>query len=269
MRLNLKQITEAKRGVELFAPPLVFYFEEFFMELVGNWEPLGKKARVFVTREHRFNTDTILLAHFAAPKHRENCADFGTGCGTIPLIWASRYEPKHISAVELQEQAYTQAKMSFEESGYDIELFHRNILEYKELFPKQDLDLIACNPPYKAIGAGLKNPNNNMKIARHEEELSLEQLAEAAKFSLKFGGRLCICQRPERLTDAMNIFRSYNLEPKILRLVQGRKDKAPSLFLLECKRGGNPGLAIMPTLIIEENGKVTPEMLEIYGDYKQ
>ena len=50
---------------------------------------------------------------------------------------------------------------------------------------------------------------------------------------------------------------------------QGRKDKAPSLFLLECKRGGNPGLAILPTLILEENGEVTPEMLEIYGDYKQ
>ncbi|MDO4458808.1 MAG: methyltransferase [Clostridia bacterium] len=236
--------------------------------LTGNWEPLGKKAKVFVTREHSFNTDTILLANFAAPRHKDNVADFGTGCGTIPLIWAARYEPKSITAVELQDRAYTQAKMSIDECGFDINLVQGDVNNYRELFPHQDLDLISCNPPYKADGTGIKNDNKNMTIARHEDNLSLEQLAAAAKFALKFGGRLCICQRPERLSDAMNIFREYQLESKKLRLVQTRKDKAPFIFLLECKRGAKPGLEIMPTLILEENGETTPEMLEIYGDYK-
>lgn len=236
--------------------------------LVGKWEPLGKKAKVFVTKEHSFNTDTILLAHFSSPKRKEKCADFGTGCGTIPLIWASRYEPREISAVELQEKAYLQAKMSIEECGFDIELIKNDVNNYRELFPKQNLDLISCNPPYKADGRGIKNEIENMKIARHEDFLSLEQLADAAKFSLKFGGRLCICQRPERLCDAMNIFRERQLEPKKLRLVQTRKDTAPFIFLLESRRGGKPGLEILPTLILEENGETTKEMLEIYGDYK-
>ncbi len=236
--------------------------------MLGKWEPLGKKAKVFVTKEHSFNTDTILLAHFAAPKRKETAADFGTGCGTVPLIWAARYSPKEIFAVEIQEQAYLQAKMSIEECGFDINLIRGDVNNYRELFPKQNLDLIACNPPYKANGRGIKNEIENMKIARHEDFLSLEQLADAAKFSLKFGGRLCICQRPERLCDAMNIFRERSLEPKKLRLVQTRKDTAPFIFLLEAKRGGKPGLEILPTLILEENGETTKEMLEIYGDYK-
>ncbi len=236
--------------------------------MLGKWEPLGKKAKVFVTKEHSFNTDTILLAHFAAPKRKEAAADFGTGCGTVPLIWAARYSPKEIFAVEIQEQAYLQAKMSIEECGFDINLIRGDVNNYRELFPKQNLDLIACNPPYKANGRGIKNEIENMKIARHEDFLSLEQLADAAKFSLKFGGRLCICQRPERLCDAMNIFRERSLEPKKLRLVQTRKDTAPFIFLLEAKRGGKPGLEILPTLILEENGETTKEMLEIYGDYK-
>lgn len=242
-----------------------------FSELKGNWEPLGKKVRVFVTREHRFNTDTVLLADFSMPKKGENCADFGTGCGTIALLWGARSEAEKILAVELQEQAFLQAEESVKQSGLEgkISVIRENIKEYRKLFPGQDLDLIACNPPYKALGAGLRNKNGNMEAARHETELSLTELAEAAKFSLRFGGRLCICQRPERLTDAMDIFRAYGLEPKRLRLVQGRKDKAPSLFLLEVRRGGKPGLSVMPTLLIEEEGKFSEEMIKIYGDYKE
>lgn len=234
----------------------------------GKWERLGFGAKVFVTREHRFNTDTILLAHFASPNKNDVCADFGTGCGTIPLIWKGKYNPKKIYAVEVQNQAQFQAETSFNECGFDIELVKGDIRDYKKLFPEQNLDLIACNPPYKAIGAGIKNEDTKMTIARHEEMLTMEELAESARFCLKFGGNLCICQRPERLTDAMNIMRKYDLEPKVLRLVQGRQDKAPSLFLLKCRRGGKPGLQILPTLMLEENGEVSKEMIEIYGDYK-
>ena len=65
------------------------------------------------------------------------------------------------------------------------------------------------------------------------------------------------------------IFREYGLEPKKLRLVQQRQNSAPMLFLLEARRGGKPGLQILPTLLVEdENGAFSKEMLEIYGEYK-
>ena len=63
-----------------------------------HWEPLAPACRVLVSREHTFNTDTILLAHFAAPKHKERCIDLGTGCGTISLLWQANYAPRHITA---------------------------------------------------------------------------------------------------------------------------------------------------------------------------
>lgn len=61
-----------------------------------------------------------------------------------------------------------------------------------------------------------------MENARHECTCTLEDVAKAGRDVLRFGGRLCLCQRPERLADAMNVFRSYGLEPKRLRLVQQR-----------------------------------------------
>jgi tRNA1(Val) A37 N6-methylase TrmN6 len=54
-----------------------------------------------------------------------------------------------------------------------------------------------------------------------------------------------------------------------MRLVQHRVQNQPFLFLLESRRGGNSGMELLPTLILEtENGSCSPEMLKIYGDYK-
>lgn len=237
----------------------------------AHWEPLSKNCRVLVSREHRFNTDTILLAHFAAPRRKERCADLGTGCGTIPLLWHIRYAPREITGVELGEQAAEQAAISVRENGFEstISIRRGDIREIRTIFPEPELDLVACNPPYKAVGAGLRNADTRMENARHECTCTLEDVAAAARAVLRFGGRLCICQRPERLTDAMCIFREYGLEPKKLRLVQQRQGSAPSLFLLEARRGGKPGLQILPTLFIEdETGDFSAEMREIYGDYK-
>ena len=124
-----------------------------------HWEPLAKNCRVLVSRAHRFTTDTILLAHFAAPRRRERCADFGTGCGTIPLLWHVRYAPRAITGVELGEQAAEQAEISVRENGFQdgISIRRGDIRDIRAVFPEPELDLVACNPPYKAVGAGLRN----------------------------------------------------------------------------------------------------------------
>ncbi len=68
----------------------------------------------------------------------------------------------------------------------------------------------------------------------------------------------------------MTTLRAYDLEPKRLRLVQGRPNKAPKLFLLEAKRGARPGyMDVLPTLMIEDAEGFTPEMRAVYGSYKE
>ena len=58
------------------------------------------------------------------------------------------------------------------------------------------------------------------------------------------------------------------IEPKVLREVIQRKGKAAWLVLLEGKVGAKPGMEIMPPLFVEENGELSDEMMQIYGDYK-
>ena len=235
-------------------------------------EPLGSGVKIYVSKSYHFSTDTILLADFSMPKSGKKCVDLGTGCGTIPLIWLKREKERTVDAVEIQQNACELAQKSVEQNGFGDKM---NVInsDLRELKGKLDFgcyDLVACNPPYKLSGSGIQNPESAKQIARHETECAFEDICEAASKLLQFGGRFCVCQRPERLADIMESMRRSSIEPKRLRIVQQRKSKAPKLFLLEGRKNGNRGyLDVMPTLFIEdENGDFSAEMLEIYGDYK-
>lgn len=240
--------------------------------MVPHWEPLGPGCKVLVSPSHRFNTDTLLLAHFARPRPGEPCADLGCGCGTIALLWCHRAAPGPVVAIEIQPEAVDLATRSVRENGLEgaIRVMQGDIRAYKSLLPHQGLGLIACNPPYFVPGTGRASADPQRAAARHGDQLPLEALAQAARFSLKYGGRLCVCLPAWRLAEAVVVFHQHGLEPKRLRLVQAKPGKAPYLLLMECKSGGKPGLDVEPPLLIhEEGGDFSPEMTEIYGGYTQ
>lgn len=237
-----------------------------------HFEPLGGGIEVIVSPVHRFGTDTVLLANFSKPKEWENSCELGSGCGAISLIWCRENPPKHITAVEIQNDAADMLRRSIQHNKLvnTIDILNEDLRELKMLTPGS-FDLVACNPPYKAAGSGITNPEKGRLVARHEIECSIEDVCSSAAALLRFGGRLCICQRPERLSDVICAMRTANIEPKRLRFVQQRNKKAPKLFLLEGKKGGKPGgLVVSDTLLIEdESGAFSKEMIEIYGDYKK
>lgn len=236
-------------------------------------EPLGSGLQIYVSDSYHFSTDTILLADFSKPNGIKKCVDLGTGCGTIPLLW-HRHNPRlDISAVEIQENACTLAQKSVDLNnlGDNIKIIHSDLKDLKGKLPFGCFDLVACNPPYKIGGGGIENLDSAKLVARHETECTLDDICQCASKLLQFGGRFCICQRPERLCDVMESMRKFNIEPKVLRMVQQRPQKAPKLFLLEGRRGGSRGfLNVLPTLFIEnDKGEFSDEMMKIYGSYKE
>ncbi len=237
-----------------------------------HFEPLGDGIEIIVSELFHFSTDTILLADFARPKREKNAVDLGSGCGTIPLLWARKNRKTLIKAVELQPQGCDMIRRSVEHNNIEnIETLNTDLRCIKGVLPFGFFELVSCNPPYKESGTGLKNPDEEKKIARHEETCTIDDVTEAAKNLLQFGGRFCMCQRPERLADVLESMRRNDLEPKRVKFVQQRRDKKPKLFLVEGRRGGKSGgLIVEETLFIEEkNGEWSAEMKEIYGSYKE
>lgn len=242
-------------------------------EKIGSVQPLGNGLVVHVSDLHTFGTDTVVLADFARPKVTDRAIDLGSGCLTIPLLWCRENKPRAIVAVEVEQDACALSKRSIEDNGLadTIELLCRDLRDLKPVLPAESFDLACVNPPYKALGSGLLSEAPSRRIARHETQCTLEEICQAAFYLLRFGGRFCLCHRPERLTDVLETMRRAQIEPKRLRLVQQRRDKAPKLALIEGRKGGKSGfMTVMPTLLIEDQqGGWSPEMLDIYGSYKE
>lgn len=233
-------------------------------------EPLGKNFFVNVTPHHTFGTDAVVLSSFAKAKAKDKLVDLGTGCGIIPLLMLRDGLLKNAIGIDISEEAAFLANKTKEE--LELENFTVINSDLKDLKGKVEFGchtLITCNPPYKANGAGLKNPDRVESVARHEVECTLEDIISVSSRLLQTSGRLCMCHRPERLAELMSLMSEYKIEPKRLRLVVQRKGEEPWLVLVEGRRCGNKGLRIEPTLYIEENGDFSPEMIEIYGSYKE
>ena len=89
----------------------------------------------------------------------------------------------------------------------------------------------------------------------------------AAKRSLRYGGMLCMCNRPERIADVICAMRECKIEPKRLRPVQKDPQSDPWLILVEGRLGGGNYLKMEKPLYIKgENGEeYSQEMKRIYS----
>lgn len=231
-----------------------------------SFEMLKKEVEICVSKEHKFGTDAFLLADFAAPRHKDKVCDLGTGCGIIPLLLQINFAPKIIYGVDIQSQAIEQFNISVEKNK--LENIVPVCADLKILWqdaPLGGLDVVTCNPPYKAANAGIESEGGAQRIARHEILCNIYDVCKAADRLLKFGGKFCLCNRPERLADVVSAMRENNIEPKNLRFVSKTPSAPPWLFLIDGRKGGKPFMKVLPHLYINEGDGFSEELLKIYG----
>ena len=232
-------------------------------------DSLGAENRIVVSDDHTFGTDAVLLANFARPKKSERAVDLCSGCGVIPLLWV-KDGLTDVTAVELQETACRQLEKSIELNGFEgkIKIVNHDLRSLKGVIPFSGHDLVSVNPPYKPVGTGIESASESDRIARFETMCTLDDAVESAAKLLRFGGRLCLCHRPERLADIICSLRDHNLEAKRLRFVSKREGTEPWLVLVEGRLGGKPALKVEANLIMYgENGEYTDEVKAMFRGY--
>ncbi|HPY84255.1 MAG TPA: methyltransferase [Ruminococcus flavefaciens] len=233
------------------------------------YEKLTDKIYVCASSDHRFGTDAFLLADFSQYRQKDKACDLGTGCGIIPLIMQKYRPPQVTYAVDIQEGAIEQLRLGLEKSETSgIVPICADLKELWEDAPLGQLDLVTCNPPYKVNNAGFQSVITAQKIARHEILCTIDDVCAAAKKLLKYGGRLCACNRPERLSDVIFAMKNNDIEPKRLRFVSKNPDEAPWLFLIEGKKGSKPFMKVEPQLYIRSENGFTEELQRIYDTGK-
>ncbi|MDE6025132.1 MAG: tRNA1(Val) (adenine(37)-N6)-methyltransferase [Lachnospiraceae bacterium] len=215
-----------------------------------------------------FGMDAVLLSDFASGKGKDSVIDLGTGTGVIPMLMEAQGKGEHFIGLELQEYSADMASRSVILNGLSskIDIVNGDIKDVAALYKTASFDVVTSNPPYINQNHGLENETSPLNIARHEINVTLEDVVKAAAYLLKEGGSFAMVHKPFRLAEIFHVLMSYRLEPKRMCMVQPSVDKEPNMVLIESVKGGRSMIKIEPTLIVYgQDGGYTDELLKRYS----
>ena len=215
-----------------------------------------------------FSLDSVLLPNFVTlNKNIKVIMDLCCGNAPIPLILSTKTNAK-IIGIELQEDVYKLAKDSIDYNKLNdqIEIINMNIKDLKDKYSGDSIDVITCNPPYfKYIESSNINDDIHKVIARHEKEITLDEIVDISHYLLKNNGVLAMVHRTDRLIEIINTFNKYNLEVKKIRFIYPKEGSESNMILIEGKKNGNTGLKVLPPLYVHnEDGSYRDEVLEMF-----
>lgn len=118
-----------------------------------------------------------------------NCLDIGSGTGLLSLMIAQKNPNSIIDAIEIEKNAYEQAKENFSISKWNdrLNIFHTDA---KDFGSQKKYDLIISNPPF--YENELQSTEKNKNIAKHDEGLTLKDLIAIVKKNLSESGFFAI-----------------------------------------------------------------------------
>ena len=218
-------------------------------------------------KRFRFGTDSVLLAGFVRVSAKDRVIDLGAGTGVIAILLEGRTGAK-LTALEIQTEDCDMARRSAELNGQDITVIEADMRLAHECLGTGVFDAAVCNPPYFPASGGKVSQKGGAGFegaATHDLLCTLDDVAKSAARLIKFGGKFFLCGPTARLSEILCSLTENGLEPKRLRLVAARADKAPYLALIEAKKGAAKGLTMEKLLVIEnDDGTPTEEINRIY-----
>lgn len=217
---------------------------------------------------YAFNTDSVLLANFVRVKPTETYLDLCSGSGAVALLVHVKKKPKTTTAVEYNQDIANMLSRSVEYNQLqNVQVVCDDVRTWCTKQQKP-WDVVSVNPPYFKVNAS-KQPTSYTQAAKGEYTLSLQECVQTVAKCLKFGGRMYMVHRVERLAEVFFELQKVNLQPKVLRFVEPKPQAPYRVFLLEAVLGGKPGLKVeKPLLLLNEKGEETEEVKEIYNRKK-
>ena len=205
------------------------------------------------TRLYRFTSDSVLLSKFAKPKKRDVVADFCAGSGIVGFHFYALHREKFpqmpVTLFEMQEDLLNLARKTAKYNGFDNFSFVQGKLQELPKEYDEKFSLVLCNPPYER--GGFDNDEYHKAVCRKELTINLQEIAKAASRALKFGGRLCMLHRADRLAEVCYTLHDAKIEVKKIQFVGGRYGSKPYLVIVEGVKGGKPNTEILQTIVNE------------------
>ena len=216
-----------------------------------------------------FTSDAVLLANKVKVGSKDTVVDLGTGSGIIATIIATKFNPKKVYGIEIQESLSSMAKRSVElnELTDKIEIINAPMQDATKILGKESVTRVVCNPPYQKLGNGETQLKDEIAICRHEVKVTLSEIVETARDLLKFAGKFYIVHQAKRLGELIYLLEKNNLKVKEINLIQPKATKNVDTVIVEAVKGGNDGLIIPPPIVVNNEDNSVTEIIK--GMYRK
>lgn len=160
----------------------------------------------------KVSTEACILGAYSYAENPTNILDIGTGTGLLALMLAQRFPDAQITALEIEANAFAEARENVEKSKFarNIEVLPIAVQTFANTTRK--FDLIVSNPPF--YEKHLLSADTAQNIALHQETLSLKELAECLQKLLAPAGLAYVLLPPYQMQQFTTIAHSYSLFPK-------------------------------------------------------
>ncbi len=181
----------------------------------------------------KIGTDGVLLGAWVSLENNpESILDIGAGTGILSLQLAQRCLAETLEAIEIDEDAFEQCVVNFENSPWGDRLFcfHASAQEFAAEM-EEEYDLIISNPPF--YSDEYKSDDSKRNTARFTDTLPFRDLAIFAyQFLSKKGIFALILPRKEE-ENFIALASDVGLFPKRICRVKGNPTSEVKRSLLE------------------------------------
>lgn len=196
------------------------------------------------TEMFRINSDTRMLGNFINIKKNDVVLDIGTNNGAL-LLYAHKIGCNKLIGVDINKDAIKIC----EENMLLNKIYNYEIYACKV----QDLninkvDVIVCNPPY--FKNSLKNENKNLKNARHDDELSLNELISNSNRLLKNNGKIMMVYKTSEFISLIKLLDEYKFGITRLQFVNDENREYSNTFLIEAVKNRKHDVRVLKSVII-------------------
>jgi len=220
----------------------------------------------------KVTTDACLFGAWVAEEDKsekiitKNVLDIGTGTGLLSLIYAQKNSLAEIDAMEIDQDAYAQAKENAAASSFAerINVIHDDVKRFT--FSKK-YDCIISNPPF--YEKEISSDNEKKNIAHHHLGLLFEELLGIIKGNLSSSGTFYLLLPFKRSEEIKKIILKEDLYvSKIVFVKQSTKHNYFRIMIAgKLSQEDHPETLIEEISIWDDQQQYKKEFKELLKDY--
>lgn len=192
----------------------------------------------------RINSDTRYLGEFIKVDKEDIVLDIGTNNGAL-LLYASSLGCKKLIGVDINSKAIELCKENMKLNKIDNYELH--CCKIQELVIDK-VDVIVCNPPY--FNSGKRKLNEDLKNARHDDTLNIDDLASSCSRLLKDNGKVFVVYKSSEVVNLIDCFKRYNFGVRQLKFIYDENKEYSNCFLIEVIKGYKNDVKVLNPIII-------------------